>query len=86
VQSLANGLQQNQVILIVFSLPYKLFQQTLTDINLGSNDIGPEGAKYLANALQLNKVITIYLSCLHHSHAFLTGTQIIISQIQSNSG
>ncbi len=32
------------------------FIQTLTTLNLGSNEIGDQGAEHLANALQQNKV------------------------------
>jgi hypothetical protein len=38
-----------------------LFTQTLTTLNLSSNEIGDQGAQDLANALQINKVTTILL-------------------------
>lgn len=35
------------------------FPQTLTKLNLYGNEIGNEGAKHLANALQQNKVTSL---------------------------
>ncbi len=36
--------------------------QTITEINLAFNHIGPEGAQHVANALQQNQVSSVVLS------------------------
>lgn len=46
------------------------FFQTLTTLDLNGNVIGSHGAKYLADALQYNKVYTFY-------YLFIIGLQIL---------
>jgi hypothetical protein len=36
--------------------PFTLFSQALTTLDLSVNEIGPQGAQHLANALEQNKV------------------------------
>jgi Ran GTPase-activating protein (RanGAP) involved in mRNA processing and transport len=50
-----------------------LFTQTLTELSLQSNGIGPLGAQYLANALQQNKVT-------YHSVSYLAYASFLFIQ------
>lgn len=54
--------------------------QTLTTLMLGFNRSGPEGAQYLANALQINKVTTILFSIHTHTHGISDTHQTISSK------
>jgi len=70
---LANVLKINTVRQFLFSfikyLPYHL-TQTLTELNLGKNKIGDQGAQCLANALEINKVTNNFYSHLLHIHHY----------------
>mgnify|MGYP002378577512 CR=1 FL=1 len=68
---------------IFFSLQYVTFNyflQTLTTLNLSVNEIGAQGAKYLADALKSVMVLQIFfpqdllLSIICHIQLFLTDT------------
>jgi hypothetical protein len=52
----------------------RLFVQTLTTLDLENNQIGPQGAEHLANALQQNKVTTALLLLLNTSPSSYTDT------------
>jgi hypothetical protein len=47
------------------------FLKTLTTLDLCANQIGPQGAEYLAYALQQNQVIRFALFCFHFNHSFI---------------
>ncbi len=60
------------------------FTQTLTSINLSSNQIGPKEVQILANALQRNQVISIVLSLLHANYSNRRLPQLTSALIQSD--
>ncbi|CAF4123879.1 unnamed protein product [Adineta steineri] len=55
---------------------------TLTTLGLGHNAIGAEGAKYLANALQINKTLTTL--GLEHNAIGAEGAQDLANALQIN--
>jgi hypothetical protein len=61
LNQLAHGLQNKVIIIFIFIAPLFIFSsiiQTLTVLDLSGNEIGTEGAKYLANVLEKNTVNT----------------------------
>jgi hypothetical protein len=59
--------------------------QTVTSLDLSSNQIGDRGAQDLANALQINKVTPIsFFASRHHSPTFHTDTHHTRPLLQSN--
>lgn len=45
----------------LLSLEHVLLLQTLAELDLSNTEIGDDGARYLVNALQQNKVIIILI-------------------------
>ncbi len=45
--------------------------QTITNLNLKLNNIGCQGIQYLANVLQVNKVLIIFSSFISYSFLLL---------------
>ncbi len=83
VQYLAVALQDNQVKVVIFSLPVShIFHhhcclQTLTYLSLDNNRITHVGAQYIATAIRDNKVIILVCSLFlaYSSCSLLTVTQ-----------
>ncbi len=63
MESLSKGLQKNTVMYIFSTVEYNMqilcsFVQKLKEIDLSENEIGSDGAKYLAQVLE-NKTVVI---------------------------
>ena len=58
------------------------FTQTLTTLSLVGNNIGNEGARYLANSLRVNTLKTLHLEDNHISHE---GAQYLASALEANA-